>query len=55
MKKLEKKEMQTIQGGADSCFSFCAAQFNNCIASGTPRAVCREERAECWLICPIGV
>jgi hypothetical protein len=55
MKKLQKKEMRSINGGIDPCFTFCAAQFSSCLAAGTPKPVCQAQRAECWLICPQGV
>lgn len=52
MKKLEKKEIKAIKGGVGGpCYTFCADQFNACLAAGTNRDVCKAERAECWLYC----
>jgi bacteriocin-like protein len=49
MKKLTKKEMKKVTGGADSfCFAYCQNLFYACLADNRKLAVCRAERDECW-------
>lgn len=54
MKKLEKKELQTIKGGINEDCQYCYDDYLACLASGTLRSVCVVQRRRCLVDCTCG-